>query len=479
MAQLKAFFERIRRVMRFEPHDSSTEHGRSKERYRRMALGSLATFGARAISLLTSLVSVPLTYRYLGAEQYGIWMVLVSFITAMGVADLGIGNGVMNTISEASGKDDRKMMSEYASSGFFLMLLIGMVLAVAGMVAYPLIPWVRVFNVKSPAVAREGARAFLVLYSWFVVNIPLSVIHRVQSGLQRSYWSQTLYGCGNLLSFLGLIAVIEMHGSLPWLVFASTFGVILATFANGLMLFRSHPWLFPDWNAFQSATAKRIFKLGVLFFVMQCTVALGFTSDNIVITQVMGAAAVAIYSVPQKLFGFSSQLINIGIMPIWPAYGEAISRGDYEWVRKAFRHSMLLALTISCILCTVLAITGPWIIRIAVGRSLHVPLALFWVLALWGIIWSAWAPIALLLYGAGSLKTLASTLSIASLVNLGFSILLTRQFGVMGVCLGSIISQVLICFPVSAYLLQKLFRSMSNGTVNQNIGISAPLTPIG
>ena len=53
----------------------------------------MASVIAKAIALLTGLVSVPLTFRYLGAERYGIWMVLVSIIAAMGFADLGIGNG--------------------------------------------------------------------------------------------------------------------------------------------------------------------------------------------------------------------------------------------------------------------------------------------------------------------------------------------------------------------------------------------------
>jgi O-antigen/teichoic acid export membrane protein len=61
----------------------------------------MAAGAARAIGLLTSLISVPLTYRYLGPERYGIWMVLFSFIAAMGFADLGIGNGLMNVVLEA------------------------------------------------------------------------------------------------------------------------------------------------------------------------------------------------------------------------------------------------------------------------------------------------------------------------------------------------------------------------------------------
>jgi O-antigen/teichoic acid export membrane protein len=473
-----AALERVRRVLQVSPHDTSTAHGRSWERYRRMVLGSLAAFGARGIALVSTLVSVPLTYRYLGAERYGIWMVLVSIITVMGVADLGIGNGIVNAISEASGKDDRALMREYTSNGLFLMLCIGAFLVVAGIVAYPHIPWMRLLNVKSADAAREGAKAFQVLYCWFVLNVPLNAINRIQVGLQRSYWSQAMIAGGNALSLVGLIVVIEIHGTLPWLVFASTFGVIAATIANGCILFRSNPWLLPTWKAFRSSAVSHVLKLGLLYFLLQLANSLAFTSDNIVITQVMGAAAVAIYSVPQKLFGFSAQLINIGLMPIWPAYGEAISRGDFQWVRKAFRNSIALTLAISCIICPLLSITGPWIIRVAVGKSLHVPVFLFWALALWGIIYALWVPIAMLLNGAGSLKAQSTAAIISSLVNLALSIYLTRRLGVIGVCLGSIIAQLTISFPVGIYLIHNLFKKMTDGTICPDRGLSSVVSPV-
>ena len=99
-------------LFRLRPFETATEGGRSKERLRRAALTTLAAGVAKAIGLLASLISVPLTYRYLGPERYGIWMVLISIIAAMSFADLGIGNGLMNAVSEAYGKDDLRLAQQ-------------------------------------------------------------------------------------------------------------------------------------------------------------------------------------------------------------------------------------------------------------------------------------------------------------------------------------------------------------------------------
>ena len=387
-------------------------------------------------------------------------MVLISIIAAMGFADLGIGNGLMNAVSDAYGKDDHRLAREHVTSALAIMLCIAAVLTVAGAAAYPFLPWMRLLNVKSAA-AAEGARAFLVLYASFVVNIPLGVIMRAQAGLQRGYASQMVGAFGSVLSLGAMLVVIWMHASLVWLVFASVFAGILATLANGWILFREHPWLLPSWHAYRNTSANKIFKLGMMFFVLQCAVAVSYTSDNIVIAQVLGAAAVAAYAVPQKLFSFVSSIVFMAIYPLWPAYGEAIARGDVAWVRRVFFGSLWLVLGITVPVCTLLVLAGPWILREAVGKSFHAPMSLLVVLAVWGVVNSVSTVVAMLLNGAGILREQMVVATVVSLTNLALSIYLTRRFGVIGVCLGSIISQLAITLPRYSFVIRSWFKQLA------------------
>lgn len=445
-------------LIRRRPFDTSTEGGRSKERLRRAALTTVSAGGAKVIGLLVSLVTLPLTFKYLGPERYGLWMVLISIVSAMGFADLGIGNGLMNAISDAYGKDDHNLAREYVTSAFVMMLGIALFLAVAGAAAYPFMPWMRLFNVKSAAVAAEGSRALLVLYAWFVISIPIGVITRAQAGLQKGYIPQIIGALGSVLTLIALLLAIGLHGSLAWLVFASTMGSVTATVFNGWLLFHEHPWLLPARRAYRRSAASKILKLGLMFFVLQCAVTIGYTSDNIVIAQVLGAAAVAAYAVPQKLFGLISMVVGMAITPLWPAYGEAIARGDMAWVRRVFFGSLWLTLATAVPLCSFLALAGPWILRVFFGKALHAPLSLLVVLAAWGIINAVSNVVAVLLNGTGVLKVLTITSVFASLSNLALSILLTRRLGVIGVCLGSISTQLVITFPVCFVLIRSLFR---------------------
>ena len=461
-------------LFRLRPFETETEGGRSKERYRRAALTTVAAGAARAIGLLTSLITVPLTYRYLGPERYGIWMVLLSIIAAMSFADLGIGNGLMNAISEAYGKDDRRLARQHLTSALALMLAIAAVLGVAGAIVYPFLSWTRLLNVKSAAAAAEGAKAFVVLYASFILNIPLGVISRAQSGLQKGYAAQIVGAVASILSLGAILIVIALHANLVWLVSALLVAGILSALLNAWILFHEHPWLLPSWHAYSSTSAHKIFNLGIMFFVLQCAFTLAYTSDNIVIDQILGAAAVALYAVPQKLFGFVSSVVSMAINPLWPAYGEAISRGDVAWVKRAFFRSLWLVLAITVPAGTVLVFAGPWILRVAVGKSLRAPLSLLIVLAVWCVVNAVSTVASILLNGAGVLRAQTAVAVIVGLSNLALSIFLTRKYGVIGVCLGSIITQLVITFPTYSFLIPRLFARLSRTRIeNGSQGVTS------
>src|SRR5580704_14585226 len=93
-------------VIRFRSFDASTPEGRSKERYRRAALTSLATLAAKGVSIGTLLVTVPLTLAYLGKERYGLWMTISSLVAIFGFADLGMGASLKTLLAAADGRND-------------------------------------------------------------------------------------------------------------------------------------------------------------------------------------------------------------------------------------------------------------------------------------------------------------------------------------------------------------------------------------
>src|SRR5262245_43745518 len=84
-------------------HDASQ---RDSGRNRRAAVTGGTAVVARAVQVGTSLITIPLTVHYLGNERFGLWMAISSVLAMANFADFGIGNGVLNTVADAFGKND-------------------------------------------------------------------------------------------------------------------------------------------------------------------------------------------------------------------------------------------------------------------------------------------------------------------------------------------------------------------------------------
>ena len=67
---------------------------------------------------------------------------------------------------------------------------------------------------------------------------------------------------------------------------------------------------------------------------------------------------------------------------------------------------------------------------------------------------------AMLLNGAGVLKEQAVVATVASIANLLLSIFLTKRLGTIGVCLGSLFTQLAIVFPAGLFMIRKLFMRL-------------------
>jgi O-antigen/teichoic acid export membrane protein len=83
-----------------------------------------------------NLVSVPLFYRYLGAEMYALWFYVLTFTGAFGFMDLGFGVAVGRYVGVALGRNDFQAVREYWGTGnaiaIPLLAAMGLVFAVVG-----------------------------------------------------------------------------------------------------------------------------------------------------------------------------------------------------------------------------------------------------------------------------------------------------------------------------------------------------------
>lgn len=445
----------------FTAFDSSSAEGRSKERHRRALLTTLASGLAKAISVGTNLISVPLTLRYLGTERYGLWMTMSSLILFLGFSDLGISNGLLNGIAKSHGVQDRRLAQQYVSSAFFFLTAIAGSLGLVLAIAYRWIPWNAIFHVRSAQAISEAGPAAAMFVCCFLMGFPAGIAMRIQSGYQQGFTTHLWSIAGNSTGLLAILFAIKLRLSLTFLVLAMTGGPLLAAGANGVVLFgHDRPWLRPVWSQVKRGISADLLHSGLLFFVLQLASALAFSADNLVLAQIMGPEAVTQYSVPAKLCGLLTFASSIIVGPLWPAYGEALAKRDNAWIRQTLRRSFWTLFSLSVVFGALFIGLGPRILRLWVGPQVQPSLLLMSGLGVWSVLAAISLPFAILLNAATVIRFQVITASLAALGNIACSIYLTKRMGIPGVVFGSVLSQALLVLIPYLLFTRRFLRQL-------------------
>jgi O-antigen/teichoic acid export membrane protein len=463
---------RLRQLILPRDPKNTTPNSRGSERLRRAALTGGASTLARVVQIGTSLITVPLTLKYLGNERFGLWMTISSVLAMAAFADFGVGNGVLNTVAKAYGKDDVEGIRKAVSSGFAVLNTIAAILLLLFFAIYPFVSWGNFFRVVSAQARDEAGPALAVFAVCFALNISMDVVQRVQLGLQQGYRYGLWQLCGSLLGFIGVLDGIRLHVSLPVLVVALAGAPVLSTALNAIHFFGFvRPDLRPKPKLVSRDVISQIARLGGLFFVLQLVVAVSFSADNFIIARTLGAVNVPEYSIPQRMFALVTMMSAMLIAPLWPAYGESISRGDMAWVRRTLRVSLLTVLAVSSVASASLLLLSSRLIHWWVGSRIHPPFLLLLGLAFWTVLNCCGDALGAFLNGASIIRFQVVVASIFGAGCLALKVLFVRHYGVTGVPWATIVTYLLLNASPYALYVPRLIKRMNR---QSGMGTDAP-----
>jgi O-antigen/teichoic acid export membrane protein len=416
------------------PADASTPTGRSRERFRRIGLTTASSIAARGISFATSLITVPLTLHYLGAERYGLWATLSSIIALASFADLGLGNGLLNALASAHGRDDHEAGAREVSTAVILLFGVAATLGVTFLLAYPHIDWARVYNVKSPQAGAQAGPATAAFVGCILANLPLGVVARIRQGYQEGYRTSFFDAGGNILGLILVLLAIHFRLPLVWLVLAMAGSPVIASMTHTAVLFgHDRPWLRVDPKRFDRLAATRLLHHGGLFFALQVAATFAWAPDNVIIAQALGATSVARYAVVAKLFSVSVLLSDVALAPLWPAYGEAMSRGDHQWVKHTLARSVQMAAVASILFSLLLVVGGNEILARWVGPGFTAPLALRLGFGTWVILATLGMAVAMYLNAANLMRVQVACAVVWVPASLVFKVMMVTRWGLAAV----------------------------------------------
>jgi O-antigen/teichoic acid export membrane protein len=438
---------------------TKSSDSRGGERYRRAGITASSSFITKALNVLISFLSVPLTVHYLGAERYGVWLTISSLLTWISMTDFGLaGNALVNVLAEASGKEDREGAQHYSASAFWALTGVGVATGILALATFHLIPWRRVFQVSAATSTHELQLTCALTLGFLVLNFPLSMQQSIYSAYQDGFLANIWGIAGNSLALLALIMVSRSHGGLPLLVLALSGTRAAVSIANYFFLFRRYHWLKPSLFAVRWTCVKRLFSLGSKYLVTQLASLGIYQSQPMIITQMMGPKYVVIFVVAYKIIALPIDLTYMATAPFVSAFGEAKARKEWTWIRSAYKNANKAALLFGLPLLAVLAIFAKPIIRVWAGAAAVPSTTLILGLTLYTALGIALMTVGQLLVGLERVNALALSLVLCSLGIIGASIAVAPRWGLPGIALCMVGVKVVTYWPIQLRELRRIFR---------------------
>lgn len=381
---------------------SVSEASSGVARSRRILAGIAGGLVGRAISLAAPFLVMPVLLAHLGQAGFGVWMTALSISSMTMFVDLGIGNGLLTKLSIAYGKGDNQEMRKLISSAYASLTLIALVLVAVLFVALVI---AKTTLTPSERLGDPAAVPIIVVcMTAFIAGIPASIIQKV-------FYSHQMVWLGNVWQVVAaavsvvacLVAVNLALGAWQAIAAYSAPPVILMVIA-AVHFFRGRPEISPSFSSVDPERIRTLLGIGSRFLVLGAIASISLNADNVIIAQGLGAAAVTEYAVPAKLASVLGLLVTTLFLPLWPANGEAIARGDYEWVRVSTIRMSLLGGLVVAIAGLCLVLFSKQIMILWMGRSFSDQQAVLLLLCATFCVMAFASPFQMLLNSAGRVK---------------------------------------------------------------------------
>nr|WP_240955999.1 lipopolysaccharide biosynthesis protein [Micromonospora sp. HNM0581] len=348
---------------------------------------------------------IPVTLSYLGPDLYGLWMAVIALTGMAAFADLGLGNGLLTRLAPCCASGDSRLARRYVTSAYAMVTGIALAGCALLWLASGLVPWRTVFNAPDSISSGDARALTLACLTAFLLNMPLSLVNRVQFAYRMGARSNLWQAAGAASSLPLALAAVHADLDAVVVVTAAVAGPVLVNVVNtGWTFRRTLPDLAPAWRALDPATGRQLLRISGLFGVVTVLMTVADNADSLIIAHTRGLAEVTAYAVPARLFIQLGVIVMLVNQPFWPAHGEALAAGRVTWVRRTARRMTVVSTVIVLLPATALVLSGEWLF----ATWLSVPLLgdrwLLPGLALWWLVVAATSPVFMVQNAAGVVR---------------------------------------------------------------------------
>ena len=338
----------------------------------------IQSFGFKVVSIILSLLIVPLTIDYISAEQYGIWLTVSSIVAWISYFDLGLGHGLRNRYAECKALGNTQLAKHYISTAYAVFSFIFLTVLLVFFLVNQFIDWQGFLKISQLENA-ELQKLMMILVSFFCLTMIFKVINSLLLGDQRTSFASGVSVTEQLVSLIVVYILTKTTtANINYLAFSSYGVPCCVLLIITIVLFSSKGFFHeyrPSLSFVDFHLTKHLIGLGVKFFIIQVSLLVIFQFVNIILSRNCGQLAVTQYNISYKYFNMLHMAEIIILTPFWTAFTDAFTKKDYSWMKSVYKKLNILAV-ISIPVVITMVLLAPTFFIIWLHDSVSVPYSL-------------------------------------------------------------------------------------------------------
>lgn len=261
--------------------------------------GVMLTYLSQAIHVLSSMIYTPIMLRLLGQSEYGLYQLVASVVSYLGLLNLGFGAGYIRFYSKYKAENEDNKIKRLNGLYLIVFAILGLVSFVCG----------TVMALNTSAIFGDGLNAdeaakAKVLMMMMVISLPITLLDSVfacyLTAKERFFFQKGLACIKGIASpFITLPLLMMGYGSVG-MVAVSLVMTVLSFFVNVWFAMKKLGMEF-DFKGFDFGLLKQIWAFTFFIFINMIIDQINWNVDKFLLGRMVGTVAVAIYGVAASL----------------------------------------------------------------------------------------------------------------------------------------------------------------------------------
>lgn len=417
----------------------------------------ITAVSSNVLTIIVGLVTQAVFIKILGSEYLGLNGLFSNVISMLGIVELGMGSAIIYNMYKPIAENDhekiKSLMHFYKKS----YLIITLIISIIGIMIIPFIKYI--VDIESVTVDVNVYLVYILFLLETICSYILSYKRSMLYADQKEYITNIIHmGYTIIVNTMQLSFLYFTHDYYLYLIIKVIMrlveNIVISSYVN-----RRYSYLLDNnVTKLDSKTEKDIFqKIKALFFHKIGGFIVSGT-DNIIISKYLGLVTVGLYSNYYMIINAVQTVINHIIQATRASVGNLLVTESKKKQFDIFNKIRFVNFWISCFSSICIFVIMDSFITIWIGYKFVLPTKVLLVLVINFFIVSSRSTYGAFKEAAGIFYEDRFVPIIESLLNIVFSVIFVKKFGLMGVFMGTVASGlVLWCYSYPKYVYKNLF----------------------